>query len=207
MLKTLLLALCCAGCVLTVISQERPSTPPERDADSDEVYAAVVNWRIAHPGEGAKAKRLVFSDKTAQYSCLKEKPKDCATEVREELTRAFGQDLDTGALNNYLECNKDRGSLSKSIPTGLPKSWLSDAEEATLFKSKKHDGWELFYAKYPGAGGIVAFSRVGFNVTRDRALLYSMISCGWLCGTGHYHLLKKESGKWVLSKSYMVWIS
>jgi hypothetical protein len=108
MFKTLLLALCCAGCVFTVISQDRPSTPPDRDSDSDEVYAAVVNWRITHPGEGAKAKRLVFSDTSAQYSCLTEKPKDCVTEVRGELTRAFGQDLETGVLSNYLECNKDR---------------------------------------------------------------------------------------------------
>jgi len=53
----------------------------------------------------------------------------------------------------------------------------------------------------------MAFSRVSFNEKRDRALLLSMIGCGWLCGTGHYHLLKRESGRWVLSKSYMAWIS
>jgi hypothetical protein len=64
MLKTFLLALCCAGCVFTLIPQDRPSTPADRDSDSDEVYAAVVIWRTAHPGEGQKAKRLVFSDTT-----------------------------------------------------------------------------------------------------------------------------------------------
>jgi hypothetical protein len=25
-----------------------------------------------------------------------------------------------------------------------------------------------------------------------------MISCGWLCGTGHSFLLERDSGKWVL---------
>jgi hypothetical protein len=207
MLKTLLLAICCAACVFTVIPQDRPSTPADRDSDSDEVYAAVANWRTAHPGEGPKAKRLVFLDTTVQYSCFEEKPADCATKVREQLTRAFGQDLDISVLSDYLEHNKDRGPLSKSITTGLPKFSISDAEEEALFKSKKHDGWESFYAKYPDAGGIMAFSRVGFNEKRDRAFLYSTISCGWLCGTGHYHLLKRESGKWVLFKSYMAWIS
>jgi hypothetical protein len=206
-LKTFLLALCCAGCVFTLIPQDRPSTPAERDSDSDEVYAAVVNWRTAHPGEGPKAKRLVFSDTTVQYSCLREKPEDCATKVREQQMKAFGQELQMDVLSDYLEHNKDRGPLSKSFPTDLPKSWLSPAEEEALFKSKKHDGWESFYAKYPGAGGIMAFSRVGFNEKRDRAFLYSTIGCGWLCGTGHYHLLKRESGKWVLFRSYMAWIS
>lgn len=207
MLKTFLLALCCACCVFTPIPQDHPSTPTDRDSDSNEVYATVVNWRISHPGEGAESKRLVFLDTTIRYSCFTEKPDECATKAREDLTRAFGKDLDTGVLSDYLESNKDVGPLSKSIPTDLPQSWLSDAEEGALFKSKKHDGWKSFYAQYPGAGGIMAFSRVGFNEKRDRALLYSTIGCGWLCGTGHYHLLKKESGKWILFKNYMAWIS
>jgi hypothetical protein len=207
MLKTILLALCCASCIFTLSPHDRFSTPTDQDPDSDEVYNAIVNWRVTHPGEGPTAKALVFLDTTVQYSCLTEKPEECATATRKHLTQTFARDLDMGLLNDYLEHNKDRGSLSKSIPTDLPKFWLSDVEEEALFKSKKHDGWESFYAKFPGAGGIMAFSRVGFNEKRDRALLYSQISCGWLCGTGHYHLLKRESGKWVLFKSYMAWIS
>ena len=53
----------------------------------------------------------------------------------------------------------------------------------------------------------MAFSRVAFNEKRDTALLYSSLSCGGLCGTGYYHFLKKVSGKWILTKNYMVWIS
>jgi hypothetical protein len=207
MLKTFFLALCCASCVLTLIPQDRPSTSADRDSDSDEVYGAVVNWRVAHPGEGPQAKRLVFSDQTIQYSCFSEKIEDCAAKVKEQLPLVFGQDLEISLLTDYLEHNKDRGSLSKSILTGLPQSWISDAEREALFKNKKHDGWQSFYAKYPDAGGITAFSRVGFNEKRDRALVYSTISCGWLCGTGHYFLLTKESGKWSLVKGYMAWIS
>jgi hypothetical protein len=208
MLKTFLLTLCCAGGVFALNPQDRLSARADRDSDSDEVYAAVVNWRTAHPGEGPSAKRVVFSDRTEQYSYLfTKKTEDCATKVREQLPRAFGQDLEIGVLSDYLEHNKDRGPLSKSIPTGLPQSWLSDAEREALFDIKGRDGWESFYARYPDAGGIMAFSRVGFNEKRDRALLYSTISCGSLCGTGHYFLLKRDSGKWVLLKDYMAWIS
>lgn len=205
--KRFLLTFCYAACAVVLIPQDRPATPTDRDSDSDEVYAAIVNWRADHPGEGPKAKQLVFSDTTVQFSCLREKPEDCVTNVREQLTQAFGNRLDSNVLNDYLEHNKERGPLSKSIPTDLPKFWISDAEEQALFKDKKHDGWKTFYAKYPGAGGIMAFSRVGFNETRDRALVYSTIGCGWLCGTGHYHLLKKQSGKWILDSNLMAWIS
>ena len=208
MLKPFLLALCCAGCVLALNPQEPHSaSATDRDSDSGEVYAVVVNWRIGHPGEGPKAKQLVISDTTTQYSCLGEKPEECAGKVKELLARVFGEDLEASVLNDYIEQNKERESLTRSIPTDLPKFWLSDVDEERLFKSKKHDGWKTFYGKYPGAGGIMAFSRVGFNEKRDRALLYSTIGCGWLCGTGHYHLLKKESGKWALVKNNMAWIS
>jgi hypothetical protein len=206
MLKPFLLALC-AGTVFMLIPQDRASTVSPHDSDSDEVYAAVVDWRTAHPGEGPKVKLLVFADTTEQYFCLGEKPGSCATKVRKELTGVFGRDIGIDVISDFLEQNKDRGALSRSIPTELPKSWLTDSEEAALFKSKDHDGWKSFYAKYPGAGGIMAFSRVGFNEKRDRALVYSTIGCGWLCGTGHYHLLKKEASKWVLIKNYMAWIS
>jgi hypothetical protein len=207
MLKTFLLALFCAGCVFTAIPQDHPSTQTDRDSDSDEIYAAVVNWRTTHPGEGAESKRLVFLDTTIQYSCFTEKPGECPANVRENLTRVFAKDLDPAVLSDYLASNRDVGPLSKSIPTSLPQSWLSSAEWDALFKSKKRDGWKSFYAQFPGAGGFMKFSRVGFNEKRDRALLYSTISCGWLCGTGYYHLLKRESGQWVLFKNYMAWIS
>lgn len=207
MLKTILLALCCASCVLTLGPHYRSSNQTDQDSDSDEIYGAVVSWRIARPGEGPRPTTLVFLDTTVQYFCPTEKPEECATAARARLTQTFGQDLNMGMLNDYLERNKDRGPLSKSIPTDLSKSWLSDVERKALFTNKKQDGWKTFYAKFPGAGGIMSFSRVGFNEKRDRALLYSEISCGWLCGTGHFHLLKKESGKWALIESYMDWIS
>jgi hypothetical protein len=207
MLKAFVLALCCAACVVALSSQARSSGPADRDSDSDDVYAAVINWMIAHPGEGPKAKQLVFVDTTIQYSCLLEKREDCPNAVRRELRSVFGQELDSDLLTAYLDQNKERAPLPRSISMDLSESWLSDADQEAIFRNKNQDGWQSFYTKYPGAGGIMAFSRVGFNKRADRALLYSTISCGWLCGTGYYHLLEKESGKWLVLKSFMAWIS
>ncbi len=207
MFKNFLLALCCAACVSAPCPQKQPSTSADGASDSDEVYAAVINWRNAHPGEGQTGTQLVFLDTTTAQSCFAAKKEDCPKEVQERLKEILGQDFDVSLVNDFLEQNKIRGPLSRSIPTDLPKSWLSETDETALFSNKKHDGWQVFYAKYPGASGILGFSRVGFNQKHDRALFYSQISCGWLCGTGHYHLLKKESGKWTLVTNSMLWIS
>jgi hypothetical protein len=197
------LALCSAA---TSIAQQSATSSPSSDTDSDEVYSAVVDWRVGHPGEGQTAKTLVLLDTTVQYSCMSEKREGCADSVRSELEGWFDKDQTPDLLKNFLDRNADVGPMSQTVPTKLKKFWISKADETAMFRDR-NDGWRTFYQKYPDAGGIMRFSRVGFNRAHDRALLYSTISCGWLCGTGHYFLLRKESGKWVISKSQMVWIS
>jgi hypothetical protein len=177
------------------------------DAESAAIYRVVVDWRFAHPGEGPKAERLIFLDTTVPYPCRGGGEEDCSAKVKNQLAIVFKNLVTPDVINDFLNRNSSQGPLSRTIPTDLPRVFLSRAEEDKFFDRKSHDGWELFYKKYPHAGGIMAFSRVGFNKSHEHALLYSEISCGWLCGTGHYHHLKKESGKWVLAGNYTAWIS
>src|SRR2546426_6944889 len=64
-------------------SQQGPAAQPV-DAESDLIYRGVVDWRVAHPGEGPKAKQLVFLDTTVPYSCLGSEEKDCSSEVKKQ---------------------------------------------------------------------------------------------------------------------------
>jgi hypothetical protein len=73
--------------------------------------------------------------------------------------------------------------------------------------NKKKDGWKAFYEKHLQAGGFWRFSRPGYNSDRDEALVYVSHSCGWLCGTGHFYLLSKQSGAWKVRNRLMLWIS
>ena len=56
-------------------------------------------------------------------------------------------------------------------------------------------------------GGFLRFSRVAFSRSATQAFLYVEHSCGGLCGTGHHVFLSNEDGKWVVKKTYMLWIS
>ncbi len=206
MLKTLLLALCCAVCFLPAIEQNNSVAQSDRDTDSDEVYAAAVAWRLYDPSPAPKPKQLIFLETTEPYRCLAEAGR-CPSSVRESLDEFFGQALRGGLLDEYFEQNKDRGPLSKSFPTALPKAWLSEEEKDALFKKYEQGAWQVLFSRYPGARSFMALSRVGFNDQRDTALLYSSVSCGALCGSGDYLLLKKVSGKWIVTRSYMAWIS
>ncbi len=41
-----------------------------------------------------------------------------------------------------------------------------------------------------------AFSRVGFDETRESAVVYYLSACNPLCGEDAFYLLKKSNGKW-----------
>jgi hypothetical protein len=72
---------------------------------------------------------------------------------------------------------------------------------------KKGSRWTDFEAKYPGASGLVIFSRVGFNADGDEALADIGYRCGDLCGAGGLYLLVKEDGNWKVQETLMVWQS
>lgn len=124
--------------------------------------------------------------------------------------------IDDGQSNFYEEMKKDSPSLmAETVDDLRPKNkesfkfarnfnldrqyvLLSGEENRTLFKPGVGDGWKSFREKYPKAGGIVTFSRVGFNADRTQALVYRGYQCGGLCGGGNYYLLSRKNGVWVI---------
>lgn len=96
--------------------------------------------------------------------------------------------------------------LSPRFVEGKPYSLLSEDVVIKTFK-KGQDGWGKFYKLYPKAAGYWSFSRPGYNATGDEALVYVGHHCGWLCGTGHLYLLRKQDGNWAVMNRQMLWIS
>jgi len=66
----------------------------------------------------------------------------------------------------------------------------------TIDPGNPREFWNQFHAKYPGARGIVTFSRPGFDKSGSHALVYYRLSCGTLCGQVGYVLLKNSGGQW-----------
>jgi len=83
---------------------------------------------------------------------------------------------------------------------------LISAEEISKF-FKHGDGWRKFYESYPKSSGYWDISPVGYSDDGLEALVYLGHHCGYLCGTGHLVLLKKEDDAWVVKNRTMLWIS
>jgi len=53
-----------------------------------------------------------------------------------------------------------------------------------------------FNEQHSGSGGFITLSAVGFNKAKTMAVVFSESSCGGLCGSFTFHLLRKVKGKW-----------
>ncbi len=55
--------------------------------------------------------------------------------------------------------------------------------------------------------GIVSFSRISFNNSKDKACVYVSLVCGQLCGDGKVYFLEKKEEKWNILDYVGLWIS
>jgi hypothetical protein len=65
--------------------------------------------------------------------------------------------------------------------------------------------WIAFYDKFPDAEGGMYLSLPGYSKRRDAAIVQVAGACGWLCGSGFFWILRKESDHWQVEKSVQGW--
>jgi hypothetical protein len=54
--------------------------------------------------------------------------------------------------------------------------------------------------------GKVRLSKIFFNPSKDKGIMYYEFVCGGLCGHGNVILIEKVNGRWDIIKSKMVWV-
>lgn len=109
---------------------------------------------------------------------------------------------------------KNKTSFLLEWRFGLKDQYVLVTDETlkTIFV-KNADGyidgeiWKSFYKQYPGASGIYALSRVGFNAKRDEALVYIAVQRGLVGGSRRFFVLSKQKDSWAVQKQAMIWLS
>lgn len=103
------------------------------------------------------------------------------------------------AIIDYKQLSKFKWVLQNQFPVKRKYELVS---LKALFESSAsanrdlNDSWQEFYERYPGSGGIIDLSVVGFNNDKTLAVVYAGRSCGSLCGYWSWHLLEKKDGTW-----------
>ena len=111
-------------------------------------------------------------------------------------------------LTDYAARNKQPLTFEKKFKLNTDYKIVPYADVEKLFpQGMPEEGWKLFYSKYPGANGYIRLSRVGFNKTRDQAIVNTAWMRGPLHGNGSYVLLGKNNHSWKVLKTVTTWVS
>jgi hypothetical protein len=199
----LLSALICLAAPQTSVKntdKKTPELPCELTSNDYAVYTALINQlgKPEDPEEAWQDKEMLIAD---------------TTDAPHDLKNTWGGWGSTSKASPSQETLDDLiarapGLCPVKSQFGDPQSYImiTRVELDKTFK-KGAGGWDGFYKKHPKGGGFWTFSRPGYNVAGDEAVLYVSHSCGNLCGTGHLYFLVKRNGQWSVKNRTMLWIS
>ena len=106
------------------------------------------------------------------------------------------------AITDYNRLSKSQWALQKLFLLKGKYELLSPDSLKSIFEHRPssyetlNDNWKHFYKSYPGSGGVITLSVVGFNSDRTVAVVWAGVGCGSLCGEWQWHLLEKKDGTW-----------
>ena len=202
----------CFAALIALVSwfylKSTPRTDPRALSIAEaEVYEAVIRALVRPASGQPKVSQLVFSDNVDHYLCPGVDIKSCEQGVGKRLSEAAGGTLHPETIQDFIRKSQVGGLLSKTFRTDLPRVFIDPNSVYFDIVPLEKNGQKDFAQTFPGAGGIISLSHVGFDPALHEAIVSSSFVCGGLCGTGWRHILRKKWGKWVVVESWIVWVS
>jgi hypothetical protein len=111
--------------------------------------------------------------------------------------------IDNTMLESFIRFNRYWVKLENHFAIGH-KCELVPRKK--LEKIWQDPGWQDYYKEHPGSQGLLEVSRVAYNSSHDKALVYIGNWSRPLAGGGGYAVLEKN-GNWRVRKWYHGWIS
>lgn len=101
---------------------------------------------------------------------------------------------------NLINFNLQKSKIKKKL------AFITTDEILKLSAKYERDFWKQFQKEY-GDKCIQTFSVPFFNKNKTVCLVQNSMSCGPLYGGGSTLIYKKVNGKWVVLKTYDIWVS
>ena len=152
---------------------------------------------------GFPVSQIIIVDRT-EYD-ESEVEEDLPWKKMRKLLRKQVPSLQLATIESFREANLRQSALQQRFDLPLPYQLVA---ESTLH-SILHDvgDWPKYYKQYPGAQGILTFSRVGFSQDGAQGLFYVSNGCGGLCATDSFVVAQRRNTKWTVLKEVIVRVS
>jgi hypothetical protein len=106
--------------------------------------------------------------------------------------------IDRSTVEDFVA--KPSAKIMPRFRTNKPCKVIGDS-------SRPDGGWDAFHRKYPSSQGLLRLSRVGFSKDGMQAMVYIGNLYNGRDGGGHFVVLSKESGQWVVKSKVQLWIA
>lgn len=119
--------------------------------------------------------------------------------------------IEADTIENYNTLNKESAELKYDFGISSKVNLATDAELKPVLETFQGDGSgkafkDALMKKYETTT-IIRLSRVGFNKSKNQALIHVGYICGSVCGEGRYIVLSKKNDVWIIKRKIMTWIS
>lgn len=178
--------------VLAHIAVAPAQSQPTPRADEYAIYTVVLNEMFVHDDS-----YVLINDRTSTKAILPIK------QTLRSGARQMRAGLSIQLQNDFATNNQARYRIEKRFDLPVKTILLDQAEIDRLIGNGE---WIEFLKTYPGHG-VIEFSRVGFNLRKDQALVYAASQGGPKSGSGFLILLSKRNNGWVIDQKVFVWLS
>lgn len=186
--------------LLVLIALSLPATAApeaaisEREAD---IYATVINH-----GLDADAQTIVIAERTTGD------PAALAGDAERGAAAIAELAVPPATFADWARRNARMDPLDRALNLTVTYQVLAPKTLAELFETGEPEaGWQQFFARFPGAAGLLRLSHVGFDETGQHALVYLEHQCGAECGTGRLVYLVHEATGWAIRNATLVWMT
>lgn len=114
-------------------------------------------------------------------------------------------ELSKDLIDDFNTKNASKHFVQDYFKTELKYLLVKSDEYFEIFDSSY--SWLNFEEKYPNVSTILQFSRIGFNTQNDKALLFTSMNCGPLCGSTWFLLFEKVNDRWELTMEQQLTVS
>ncbi|GAL87390.1 hypothetical protein JCM21142_41374 [Sporocytophaga myxococcoides] len=171
------------------------ASPDNLDDNEYQIYSVILN-------ENFEGNELLVEQKTSSLRLI-------INSNYYETLKAENLNLDTAIFVDFDAKNSSTYYLNNKFETPTKSVTLISEEEKKYFASSQdpNNGWDAFHKKYPKSNGIIQFSRIGFNVDKNQAIVEVSRYYASLGASGHLIYLVRENNSWRIIKTINTWVS
>jgi hypothetical protein len=168
-------------------------TLPDRTSDAYEVYSALFAADLVPDlkSEVALIRITTQRDQIDEKGCPPSHGLSGIPKLAEDIFPS---------VEDYNRQNRREHILAPKFALNRPYKLIAIAELKKYFPKNKPPDWDTLFRRYPGSRGFITLSAIGFNRSRDVALVKVKVDCGVPCGSVQLYQLHKIDGRWQQAK-------